>query len=155
MCKVIISKIKCLYACIVVVIAFKRLYTSIYIKHLYAHDSVLCHGTPCCTQSKSTWGLRCSQGIIHWTLQVERYVCFIDKRRFFNEKTSKTSMLNGSKPWPYRHKYVTSDSLSSQKQWQFITNSRLNQTSSDLYIYVQNNAILCLNLINTHITKWQ
>jgi len=59
-------------------------------------------------------------------------------------ETSEAAMFNGSKPWPYQHKYVTLDSLSSQKQWQLITNSRLNQTSLNLYIYVLNNAILCL-----------
>jgi len=72
-------------------------------------------------------------------------------------ETSEASLFNGSKMWPYRHKYVTLDSLSSQKQWQLITNtcSRLNKTSLDIYIYVLNNAIPCLNLINTCITKWQ
>ena len=87
--------------------------------------------------------------IVHWTLRVERYVCFIDKRWFFNE----WNLLSVNVVW---QQTVT---LSTQirdirftivtKQWQLITNSRPNQTSWDLYVYVLNNAILCLNLINT------
>jgi len=127
--------------------------------HVDGPPSCVCWSSQICKSYRGSLGRRALSFLVtdcyyYYLLNTPGWKIRLFRDSSMNETTD-ASMFNGSKPWPYRHKYVTLASLSSQKQWQLITNIRLNQTSLDLCIFVLNNAILYLNLINTCITKRQ